>query len=215
MLLTKNDVPMTSTSHADRLAELRRQLILDAAERVFARDGLEQTTIRAIAREAGCTTGAIYPWFDGKEAIYATLLQASLRRLRAHLDSVLRSAPAPRAARAVIKGFFAYYADRQTEFSLGLYLYRGLEPRGLGRQADEILNALLRDCVDRIGIGLARSKGWSASRIEIEEMNVFTYLMGLLLMHHTRRVKSLNQQTDALLDHYCLALELSSWTPPT
>jgi AcrR family transcriptional regulator len=52
----------TPTSRADRserLNALRRQLILDAAQRVFERDGLEKTTIRAIAKEAGCTTGAI------------------------------------------------------------------------------------------------------------------------------------------------------------
>lgn len=51
----------SALSRSDRLAALKRQIILDAAERVFARDGLEQTTIRAIAKEAGCTTGAIYP----------------------------------------------------------------------------------------------------------------------------------------------------------
>ncbi|MFQ1063641.1 TetR/AcrR family transcriptional regulator [Bordetella trematum] len=200
---------MESINHADRLADMRRQLILDAAERVFARDGLQQTTVRAIAREAGCTTGAIYPWFEGKEAIYAALLHASLQRLLAHLDAVLRRARPAQAARAVIEGFFAYYAERQTEFSLGLYLYRGLEPRGLGRETDEALNALLRDCVNRLGAGLQASKGWDPARIAIEEMNVFTYLMGLLVLHHTRRVKSLNQRAQTLLDHYCTALEHS------
>ncbi|AZY48541.1 TetR/AcrR family transcriptional regulator [Bordetella avium] len=198
---------MTEPSRSDRLAKLRRQIILDAAERVFARDGLEQTTIRAIAREAGCTTGAIYPWFEGKEAIYGELLRSSLLRLLSHLDLELSLAAPAGAARAAIEGFFAYYADRETEFSLGLYLYRGLAPRGLGRETDEALNALLRQCVDRLGKGLAASKGWSAEQVAVEEINVFTYLMGLLLMHHTRRVKSLHQRADTLLDHYCLALE--------
>ncbi|AKQ56685.1 TetR family transcriptional regulator [Bordetella hinzii] len=199
----------SALSRSDRLAALKRQIILDAAERVFARDGLEQTTIRAIAKEADCTTGAIYPWFEGKEAIYGELLRTSLTRLLAHLDGQLAQAPAPRAARAAIKGFFAYYADRQTEFSLGLYLYRGLQPRGLGKEMDEALNALLRQAVDRLGAGLAASKGWDAARVQIEEMNVFTYLMGLLLLHHTRRVKSLHQRAETLLEHYCQVLEQS------
>ena len=43
----------------EQLNALRRQLIMDAAQRVFERDGLEKTTIRAIASEAGCTTGAV------------------------------------------------------------------------------------------------------------------------------------------------------------
>ncbi|OZI74048.1 TetR/AcrR family transcriptional regulator [Bordetella genomosp. 12] len=194
---------------SDRLAALRRQIILDAAERVFTRDGLEHTTIRAIAKEAGCTTGAIYPCFEGKEAIYGELLRASLLRLLAHLDEQLTLAPANRAARAVIEGFFNYYAARETEFSLGLYLYRGLQPQGLGREIDASLNALLRQAVDRLGAGLATSKGWDTARVQIEAMNVFTYLMGLLLLHHTRRVKSLHQRTETLLEHYCHALEHS------
>jgi AcrR family transcriptional regulator len=64
--------PSARTGRSERLNALRRQLILDAAQRVFERDGLEKTTIRAIAAEAGCTTGAIYPWFAGKETIYGT-----------------------------------------------------------------------------------------------------------------------------------------------
>src|SRR3546814_6543679 len=62
-------MPPAAAARAQQFTALRRQLILEAAQRVFERDGLEKTTVRAIAKEAGCTTGAIYPWFDGKEAI--------------------------------------------------------------------------------------------------------------------------------------------------
>src|SRR5690606_39901346 len=114
-------LPPTS-SRAQQFIALRRQLILEAAQRVFQRDGLEKTTVRAIAKEAGCTTGAFYPWFDGKEAIYAELLEASLERLRARLETALAPDDAG-AARRVIEAFFGYYAERATEFSLGMYLF--------------------------------------------------------------------------------------------
>ena len=58
----------------------RRRKILDAAERIFKRTGIEDASIRKIALEAGVTTGAIYPYFDGKEEIYAELLSESLER---------------------------------------------------------------------------------------------------------------------------------------
>lgn len=186
---------------AAQLASLRRQLILEAAERVFARDGLENTTIRAIAKEADCTTGAIYPWFDGKEAIYGAVLEASLQRLRQSLADALRDAVDAQAARSVIVAFFNYYTTRQTEFSLGLYLFRDL-----GREMDDRLNARLRTCVELLGTGLARTRRWPAERIALEEMNTFTYLMGLLLFH-TRRLKSLGQQAESLLDSFITALE--------
>ncbi|MCS3508807.1 TetR/AcrR family transcriptional regulator [Achromobacter sp. AGC78] len=199
--------PTARTERNERLNALRRQLILGAAQRVFERDGLEKTTIRAIAKEAGCTTGAIYPWFAGKETLYGALLDESLGRLHAHLDEAASTGPASGAARKAIHAFFGYYAQRRTDFSLGMYLFQGLGPRGLGRDMDEKLNARLRQCVDLLGGALARSKGWDADTVAVEQMNLFTYLMGLLLLLHTHRLKSLGQQADALLDHYCLALE--------
>lgn len=200
----------TSTPRADRnerLSALRRQMILDAAQRVFERDGLEKTTIRAIAKEAGCTTGAIYPWFAGKEILYGALLDESLQRLHAHLHAATADCAPATAARQAILAFFGYYAERRTDFSLGLYLFQGLGPRGLGRDMDERLNGRLRQCVDVLGQALARTKSWSAGAVLVEQMNVFTYLIGLLLLLHTRRLKSLGQQADVLLDHYCQALE--------
>ncbi|MFY1869819.1 TetR/AcrR family transcriptional regulator [Achromobacter xylosoxidans] len=200
----------TSTPRADRnerLSALRRQMILDAAQRVFERDGLEKTTIRAIAKEAGCTTGAIYPWFAGKEILYGALLDESLQRLHAHLRAATADCAPAAAARQAILAFFGYYAERRTDFSLGLYLFQGLGPRGLGRDMDEQLNGRLRQCVDVLGQALARTKSWSTGAVLVEQMNVFTYLIGLLLLLHTRRLKSLGQQADVLLDHYCHALE--------
>lgn len=192
---------------SERLNALRRQLVLDAAQRVFQRDGLENTTIRAIAKEADCTTGAIYPWFAGKEAIYGALLEESLQRLHSHLNKAAGAGDARNAARNAVHAFFGYYAERKTDFSLGMYLFQGLGPRGLGREMDERLNARLRQCVDLLGLALARTKSWDPAVVAVEQMNVFTYLMGLLLLHHTHRLKSLGQHADALLDHYCHALE--------
>jgi TetR/AcrR family transcriptional regulator len=125
----------------ERLSALRRQMILDAAQRVFERDGLEKTTLRAIAKEAGCTTGAIYPWFAGKEALYGALLDESLQRLHTHLLGATSGGAPESAARQAILAFFGYYAERRTDFSLGLYLFQGLGPRGLGRDMDERLKA--------------------------------------------------------------------------
>lgn len=199
--------PSSRADRSERLNALRRQLVLDAAQRVFERDGLEKTTIRAIAKEAGCTTGAIYPWFAGKETIYGALLEESLERLHAHLAEAATSGPGPAAARDAIHAFFGYYAERRTDFSLGMYLFQGLGPRGLGREMDERLNTRLRQCIDLLGVALARTKSWEPAVVAVEQMNLFTYLMGLLLLLHTRRLKSLGQRAQALLDNYCLALE--------
>src|SRR3546814_818630 len=138
-------------------------------------DGREKTTGRAISKDAGFTTGAISPWCNGKEAIYAELLEAWLARLNQQLASALDGNPAG-AARRVIQAFFAYYAGRATEFSLGMYLFLGLGPRGLGQAADDRLNAHLRNCVAQLGHGLRMAKRWPDDIVAVEQMKVFTYL---------------------------------------
>ena len=49
--------------------------LLDAAQEVFAEDGLRAASLRAIARRAGCDPALIYYHFANKEALFAALLQ--------------------------------------------------------------------------------------------------------------------------------------------
>lgn len=95
-----------SSWRAEQLAATRRKAILFAAQQVFDRDDLENTTVRAIAKEAGCTIGAIYQWFASKEAIYAELLEASLDALHQVMQKAFTETPAERSTRAVIYAFF-------------------------------------------------------------------------------------------------------------
>ncbi|WP_370154737.1 TetR/AcrR family transcriptional regulator [Bradyrhizobium ottawaense] len=113
------------------LNQARRRVVLDGAWRVFARDGLDGATMRAIATEAGCTTGAIYPLFPSKEAIYADLLAESLDRLSEYVESSIRTARGPRMKlKAGALAFLSYYQDKPDEVALGLYLWHRLRPEG-------------------------------------------------------------------------------------
>ena len=49
----------------------RSEHILDAAERCFARAGFHRTSIHDICKEAGISPGALYVYFDSKEALIA------------------------------------------------------------------------------------------------------------------------------------------------
>ena len=54
-------------TRARRAAHLR-QVLLDAAEKVFVQKGLAGAALEDIADRAGCTRGAIYSQFGAKEA---------------------------------------------------------------------------------------------------------------------------------------------------
>lgn len=53
----------------------RRDHILDAAERCFARAGFHRSTMQDICKEAAVSPGAIYVYFDSKEALIAGLCE--------------------------------------------------------------------------------------------------------------------------------------------
>ena len=53
----------------------RRENILDAALRCFSRSGFHATTMQDICREASVSPGALYIYFDSKEALIAGLCE--------------------------------------------------------------------------------------------------------------------------------------------
>ncbi|HEX6134794.1 MAG TPA: TetR/AcrR family transcriptional regulator [Longimicrobiales bacterium] len=67
--------------------DARRREILAAAHRCLARDGFRDASMDRIAAEAGLSVGALYRYFDGKEALIEALAGAG----RVELQSVLKS----------------------------------------------------------------------------------------------------------------------------
>src|SRR5947209_18683960 len=55
-------------------SDLRRQLILGAAKRCFARNGFAGTTTRRVAAAAAISEGLLFKHFPSKAALYAEIL---------------------------------------------------------------------------------------------------------------------------------------------
>src|SRR3954447_5415875 len=55
-------------------SDLRRQLILSAAKRCFARNGFAGTTTKSIATAAAISEGLLFKHFPSKSALYAEIL---------------------------------------------------------------------------------------------------------------------------------------------
>jgi len=60
--------------------ENTHRLLLEAAERVFSRQGYQRATLDSIAAEAGFTKGAVYWHFRSKEDLFIQLLSEGLKR---------------------------------------------------------------------------------------------------------------------------------------
>lgn len=55
--------------------DMRQRQLLDAALRVFARDGFDGASVASIADEAGVAKGSVYLYFDSKEALAGELVR--------------------------------------------------------------------------------------------------------------------------------------------
>ena len=66
-------------------ALITRQLLLDAAEALFATHGVSSVSLSQIAGRAGVTRGALYGHFDNKTALLAALYDRAYMPIAAHI----------------------------------------------------------------------------------------------------------------------------------
>lgn len=65
-----------------------RQKLVDVARQLFARNGLENTTMNDIALASGKGRRTLYTYFNSKEDIYYAVIEGELERLSDKLDEV-------------------------------------------------------------------------------------------------------------------------------
>ena len=211
----------TPDQRRQRLTDTRRALVLDAAREVFQQHGLAGANMREIARRAGYTPGAIYYYFDSKEAIYGALLAESLERLNAAVAEALPdnkadakpqpadtpqadlpTAELPAAAlRARSRAWFDFFTCNPRDLDLGFYLVQGLAERGLTPDLNRALNQRLHDALAP-GEQALIALGLDAAAARFEATALFAQGVGLLLLRHTGRIKLFGQDADALFNHY-------------
>lgn len=98
--------------------EERRADIVAAAGRLIARHGLEAATVRAIAAEAGCSTGVLDHYFADKDDLLLQALAASHRRISGRFPRVTRGRRGLAAVRALLADNLPTESSRRDETRL-------------------------------------------------------------------------------------------------
>jgi TetR/AcrR family transcriptional regulator, fatty acid metabolism regulator protein len=83
----------------------KRRLILDAAVRVFARQGFHTCRVADIADEASVAYGLVYHYFSSKDEILDTLFLERWGMMLTAIEAADRSAGSPQAKLRTIAGF--------------------------------------------------------------------------------------------------------------
>lgn len=85
-----NNGPMPARPAVDS----RRDEIITAANKVFARNGFDATTIADVAKEAGRPFDVVYQHFDSKDALFQAMIAAQEYALRTHVAVALAASGA-------------------------------------------------------------------------------------------------------------------------
>ncbi|HEY4008147.1 MAG TPA: TetR/AcrR family transcriptional regulator [Pseudonocardia sp.] len=85
----------------EQYIQRRRQEILEAAGRCFARDGFHATSMDDVIDAAGVSTSVFYRWFRGKDELVIATVTDVLRGMVVVLDDILEVDPPPPLADAV------------------------------------------------------------------------------------------------------------------
>jgi len=84
--------------------EEKRRLILDAAVRVFAREGFHTSRVGDIAEEAGVAHGLLYHYFSSKDEVLLTVFSENWSDLLVRFEAVEASGePADEKLRGLVK----------------------------------------------------------------------------------------------------------------
>ncbi len=75
--------------------EHRREQILNAAQRCFARKGFYETSMQDVFRESGLSAGAVYRYFKSKDQLIQAISAGVLGQMAAALEAALAEDPVP------------------------------------------------------------------------------------------------------------------------
>lgn len=95
--------PAADAPSRQRRSGDKRERILRAAVKVFARSGFHATRVSEVAKAAGVADGTIYLYFESKEELLVSLFEDRVDKLLAYMREELPKHPdAPSRLRAVI-----------------------------------------------------------------------------------------------------------------
>jgi AcrR family transcriptional regulator len=166
-------------------SDLRRQLILSAAKRCFARNGFAGTTTKSVAAAASISEGLLFKHFPSKSALYAEIL-AEECEADPDLAHLLGQEPSTRTLVELVKGMVRHFLhisdgpDEQEAQRLRLMTTSHLDDGEFARllyvKVGNLIGPVFTASLDRAVVA------GDASRIGTEPLNLFWFAHHTVLM---------------------------------
>lgn len=149
----------------------RREHILEAAEHCFARAGFHRTTMQDICKEAAVSPGALYIYFDSKEALIAGIAERDRAEFQKRFQGL---ADAPDLLKALEQMAAQYFVDEPAHkrlmcIEIGLEATRNPRVGEIYRAVDKFVHSSFEALFQRL-----KDEGRIAPRLDIPMLaNVF------------------------------------------
>jgi AcrR family transcriptional regulator len=160
------------------------EAILAAARRLFAERGVQATSVRAIAREAGVNPALVHHYFGTKDQLFVAALNLPFNPADA-VAELLAAGPRAQFAERLVRFFLAAWRDPSTGQPLQAVLRSAV---GTEQGALLIRNAIADVLLTR----LATALGVPRLRVAV----AMSHLIGLVLAATIVRVEPLASATD-------------------
>jgi TetR/AcrR family transcriptional regulator, transcriptional repressor of aconitase len=172
-------------------SDLRRQLILSAAKRCFARHGFAGTTTKSVAAAASISEGLLFKHFPSKSALYAEILAEECEADPA-LHRLLELEPSTQTLVVLIREMVRHFQavaetpDQQEAQRLRLMLTSHLDDGEFARLIYQKIGSLIGNAFTR---SLQRAvEAGDATGIAGEPMNLFWFAHHTVLMSTLTRM---------------------------
>ncbi|MCM8824237.1 MAG: TetR/AcrR family transcriptional regulator [Candidatus Omnitrophica bacterium] len=110
---------MVTLARKERDRLLRKNDILRAAEKVFARKGYHRTKIQDIAKESQYAVGTIYLYFRDKEVLYIELIEKKLEDLNREIrEEIKNKEEVEEKIKTLVRKQLAYFEENQDFFRI-------------------------------------------------------------------------------------------------
>ncbi len=130
-----------------REKEARKELIIDAAERVFASTRVDKATIREIADDAGMTASSIYRFFSNQESILIAAIIRTQSRFNERLEGTIDEKDPLSTLKNAIDCYIDFIIENETYFQMMTIL---MSHGNLGDESSADLVKVMIESLDKM-----------------------------------------------------------------
>lgn len=185
--------------------DARRDELARAAWSVIAARGIDEVTLRDIARESGYSSGVLAHYFENKDDLLAHALRLSHRQILERYEEEVQAPPAD-ALRAVLLDNLPLEEQRELETRIEMNFWaralRNAELKKLQGRESEALRALIRGLVEDARAAGAISAGHDSELI----LDLLGALVDGISLHALLYPERLPPQRQAQLMEFALEL---------